>query len=99
MIGNSFNLVFYILYILFIIYLTLKLCPILYAIISIIDWFLLDNGKFTSEVPNSYKTNDQSNNPKRSVQFQTSTIKTSTSHVQTTIGNISETFTVANNLS
>ncbi|XP_027836796.1 uncharacterized protein LOC114119438 isoform X1 [Aphis gossypii] len=58
-----------------------------------------DNGRFITEVKNSYKTNDQIKNPQRSIQFQTSTIKSSTSRIQTPIGNISESIIVAKNLS
>jgi len=64
-----------------------------------ITWILSDNGRFTSEVANSHKTNDQSNNPERFIKLQSSTIKPSTSRVQTSIGNISESLTVWNNLS
>uniref|UniRef100_A0A2S2PIZ5 Uncharacterized protein n=1 Tax=Schizaphis graminum TaxID=13262 RepID=A0A2S2PIZ5_SCHGA len=65
-----------------------------YVFANSADHEYTDNGRFISEVKNSYKTNDQSNNPEQSVQFQTSTIKSSTSHVQTPFGNISESLSV-----
>ncbi|XP_060857444.1 uncharacterized protein LOC132935025 [Metopolophium dirhodum] len=71
-----------------------------YVFANSADHEYTDNGRFTSEGQNTHKTNDQSNNPERSIKLQTSsTIKSSTSHVQTSIGNISESLTVVNNLS
>lgn len=68
-------------------------------LIFMIICFLSDNGRFTSEVPNSHKNSDESNNPERSIKLQSSTIKSSTSRIQTSIGNISESLTVGKNLS
>ncbi|XP_025198409.1 uncharacterized protein LOC112596817 [Melanaphis sacchari] len=70
-----------------------------YVFANSADHEYTDNGRFISEVKNSYKTNDQSNNPERSIKFQSSKIKSSTTHVQTPIGNISESFIVTKNLS
>ncbi|KAL4134800.1 hypothetical protein QTP88_006512 [Uroleucon formosanum] len=71
-----------------------------YVFANSVDHEYTDNGKFTSEILNSHNTNDQSKNPERSIKLQTSSaIKSSTSHVQTSTGNISESLTVVKNLS
>lgn len=70
-----------------------------YVFANSADHEYTDNGRFTSEVPNSHKNNDESNNPERSIKLQSSTIKSSTSRIQTSIGNISESLTVGKNLS
>jgi len=56
--------------------------------------FLLDNSNFESAVLNSQKTNGHIDDHERSIQFQTTTVKSPKSQKQTIAGNVTDSATV-----